>query len=67
MKTYIYVLRIYERKINDKNIEKIIIYLESMSLHKVQVEKRVYFLYGVIKIYPAYRNRQAIFYKEKTT
>lgn len=50
MITHIYVLRIYEQKINDKNIEKIIIYLESVSLHKVQVEKRVYLLYGAIKI-----------------
>lgn len=50
MITHIYMLRIYEQKINDKNIEKIIIYLESVSLHKVQVEKSVYLLYGVMKI-----------------
>lgn len=35
MITYLYVLRIYEQKINDKNTEKTIIYLESVSLHKV--------------------------------
>lgn len=50
MITHIYVLRIYEQKINNKNIEKIINDLEFVSLHKVQVEKRVYLLYGVIKI-----------------
>lgn len=35
MITHIYVLRIYEQKINNKNVEKIIIYLEFVSLHKV--------------------------------
>lgn len=40
MITHVYVLRIYEQKINHKNTGKMIIYLKYVLLHKFRVRNK---------------------------